>query len=249
MTTNDQPSLYNELAEWWPLLSQPSDYAEEAELYIELLTTASSSPPVKVLELGSGGGNNASHMKHHFTLTLSDLSNGMLEVSRRLNPECEHVQGDMRTIRLGSTFDAVFAHDAVAYLTTKDDLRAMADTAFTHLRPGGVALIVPDFIKENFQAGTDEGGHDDPTNGRGLRYLEWTWDPDPNDNTYLVDYAYLLRDEAGEVRVVHDRHTEGLFSRQTWLGILAQAGFEARCEKEPPRDWPQRDLFIALRPL
>ncbi len=35
------------------------------------------------------------------------------DTSRELNPDCEHVLGDMRTLRLGRTFDAVFVHDAV----------------------------------------------------------------------------------------------------------------------------------------
>jgi trans-aconitate methyltransferase len=55
-----------------------------------------------LLELGSGGGNNASHMNRRFAeLVLVDVAPGMLEVSRRLNPECAHVAGDMRTVRLG----------------------------------------------------------------------------------------------------------------------------------------------------
>ena len=85
--------MYDELAGWWPLLSAPAVYAEEAELYRRLLVEAADRPPVTVLELGSGGGNNASHLKAHFQLTLVDLSPGMLAVSRELNPECEHVQG------------------------------------------------------------------------------------------------------------------------------------------------------------
>src|SRR3970040_1216159 len=93
------PRMYHELADWWPLLSAPADYAEEAALYRQLLDSTGEAPPVTVLELGSGGGNNASHLKRYYQLTLVDSSEGMLEVSRALNPECEHVQGDMRAVR------------------------------------------------------------------------------------------------------------------------------------------------------
>lgn len=92
------------------------------------------------------------------------------------------------------------------------------------LGSGGAALFAPDFVRENFKATTSHGGYDG--DGRALRYLEWTRDPDPADNSYIVDYAYLLRD--GErVRVEHDRHEEGLFGRADWLHVLAEAGFEA----------------------
>ena len=58
--------MYDELAAWWPLLSAPIDYEEEAAFYVNTLTGACAQPIHAVLELGSGGGNNASHLKRHF---------------------------------------------------------------------------------------------------------------------------------------------------------------------------------------
>ena len=219
------PRLYGELAEWWPLLSAPEDYEEEAEFYRRALASASGIEIRTLLELGSGGGNNASHLKWWYGLTLVDRSPGMLAVSAALNPECEHVPGDMRSVRLEREFDAVFVHDAVCYMTTRDDLRRAMETAHVHCRPGGVALFAPDHVRESFQPGTTSGGHDG--DGRGLRYLQWTWDPDPEDSVCTVDYAYLLRERDGSVRVVHDRHLEGLFPRDEWLRLLTEVGFHA----------------------
>jgi SAM-dependent methyltransferase len=216
--------LYDDFAQWWPLLSKPEDYAEEAQFFGQHLIAACDGPARTLLELGSGGGNNASHMKRLFEqVTLVDLSPGMLEVSLRLNPECDHVQGDMRTVRLGRQFDCVFVHDAVQYMITQADLRQAIETAAVHCRAGGAALFAPDHVKETFRPSTDHGGHDDGK--RGLRYLEWTWDPDPADTSFLTEYAYLLRDADGSVRVVHDRHVEGLFPRDLWLRLLEEAGF------------------------
>jgi SAM-dependent methyltransferase len=234
--------LYTDLAPWWPLLSAPADYAEEATAYRRILTEACGGFPQTLLELGSGGGNTASHLKAGCRMTLVDRSPGMLTVSRALNPECEHVEGDMRTVRLDRTFDAVFVHDAVMYLTTEDDLRQGMATAFAHCRPGGVALFVPDCVRETFQPGTDHGGHDGA--GRGLRYLEWTWGPDPEDTTYQVDFAYLLR-EGDSVRVVQDRHTFGLFARADWLRLLAEVGFRLRAL---PPEGGAGEMFLGVRP-
>lgn len=227
--------LYTELADWWPLMSAPTDYAEEAAFYFEAMQKASGRPIETVLELGAGGGNNASHMKQRVKqLVLTDLSDGMLAHSRTLNPECEHHLGDMRTIRLHREFDAVFVHDAISYLTSEADVARAVETAFVHCRPGGVALFAPDHVRENFSAGTDCGGHDGlPTEAsakagetRAMRYLEWSWDPDPSDTTCTTDYTYVLREPDGSVTVVHDRHIEGIFPRETWLRLFREAGFE-----------------------
>jgi SAM-dependent methyltransferase len=235
------PKLYSELAAWWPLLSTPSEYAEEAAFFHQVLTEACQSPPRTLLELGSGGGNNASHLKAHFQMTLVDQSVEMLAVSRDLNPECEHLAGDMRMVRLERLFDAVFIHDAIMYMTTEADLRRALETAYVHCRVGGAALFVPDHVRETFAASTQHGGHDGEQ--RALRYLEWCYDPDERDTTFVVEFAYLLREGADRVWVEYDRHICGLFSRADWLRWLGEAEFEGRIVV----DSYERELFVGVK--
>ena len=242
--------LYNELASWWPLMSPEAEYAEEAAFYRATLCKAARRPIETLLELGSGGGNNASHMKRHVKeMVLVDMSPGMIAMSRILNPELEHHAGDMRTVRLGRQFDAVFVHDAVCYMTTEADLRQAIETTFVHCRPGGVALFCPDYIRENFEPGAEHGGEDGDE--RGMRWLSWQWQRDANDTTYIVDYAYLLRDSDGSVRVEHDRHVEGVFPRATWRRLLEHVGFEHQVlpfehsDLEPGK----HEVFVCLRPV
>ena len=149
--------LYADLAPWWPLISAPEEYTEEAATAATILNSAEIDVH-EVLELGSGGGHNALHLRDHYEMTLVDLSEQMLAMSRLLNPWCPHHVGDMRTVRLGRAFDAVYVHDAVDYMTTEDDLRAAVATAYAHTRPGGVAVFVPDETTESWEAGTDHGG-------------------------------------------------------------------------------------------
>ncbi len=240
------PRLYGDLAPWFHLLTAPEEYADEAAIYVALLAEGARGSVRTVLELGSGGGNNASHLKGRFDMTLTDLSPEMLALSRSINPECEHVVGDMRTLRLGREFDAVFVHDSVDYMTTRPDLRAAMATAFTHLRPGGVAVFVPDHVRERFEPRTSHGGNDDGK--RGLRYLEWDWDPDPDDETYLVDFALLLRQEDGSVRLEHDRHECGVFARLTWLGLLGEVGFEAEARMIDVDEEVASEAVVVRRP-
>jgi SAM-dependent methyltransferase len=236
--------LYGELAEWWPIFSAPEEYREEAAFFARALTEACDPPPRRMLELGSGGGNNASHLKARFAMTLVDLSPHMLAVSKALNPECEHLEGDIRTLRLGRTFDAVFVHDAICHMTTELDLRAVMETAFEHLRPGGVALFAPDFVRETFVPNTDHGGND--TDRGSVRFLQWTTDPNPRDTTYLVDFAILIRDQEGQTRLVHDRHTYGLFARAKWRRLLRGVGFELNTLSVVIDEFA-RDVFLGRR--
>jgi hypothetical protein len=233
--------IYDELAGWFHLLTPPADYADEAAAYRDAIRAVA--PHARtLLELGSGGGNNASHLKRDFACTLSDLSPPMLALSRTLNPECEHVEGDMRTLRLGRRFDAVFVHDAVMYLPSEADLAACMQTARAHLDAGGVALFAPDCVKETFRARTDHGGHDG--DGRALRYLEWAFDPDPTDDTFVTEFALMLR-EGDAVRHLHDRHVEGLFARATWLRLLDETGFFAHSATRP-NDESVDEVFVAV---
>jgi trans-aconitate methyltransferase len=241
--------LYQELADWWPLMSAPADYAEEAAFYFDAMQQAVAEPIETMLELGAGGGNNASFMKTRVRqMVLVDLSDGMLAHSRLLNPECEHHVGDMRRVRLDRPFDAVFVHDAVSLMATEGELSQVFATAFAHCRPGGVALFAPDHLRETFRPSTSCGGEDGLD--RAMRYLEWSWDPDPADTTCVTDYTYVLRGADGAVSVVHDRHTEGIFPRDTWLRLLREAGFEPRVvtfdhsELEPG----SYQLFVCTRP-
>ena len=241
--------LYDELSSWWPLMSPTAEYIEEAAFYIRALQRASGRPPESLLELGSGGGHNAFHMKRHLSeMVLVDVSPGMLGMSRLLNPELEHHLGDMRTVRLERQFDAVFVHDAICYMASESDLRKAIQTAFVHTRPGGVALFCPDYITENFETGTDHGGHDAGT--RGMRWVEWRWDPDPDDTSYVVDYAYLLRETDGSVHAEHDRHVEGLFPRADWLRWLKDAGFQPAVVplELTEVDTQTLEIFVCLTP-
>jgi SAM-dependent methyltransferase len=254
--------MYEELAWWWPLLSPPADYEEEAAFYGRVLAGAADGPIRSVLELGSGGGHNASHLKKAFgPMVLVEPSDAMRDQSRALNPDCEHVKGDMRTVRIGRQFDAVFVHDAVCYMLTADDLRQAIETAFVHCRPGGVALFCPDYVRENFVEGSDSGGAGDEGEsgggaaageraGHAMRYLEWTWDPDPRDTTFVVDYAFMLRTPDGQVRVEHDRHVEGLFARGEWLRLLSEAGFEPAVVpfEHSELEAGSHEVFVAKRP-
>lgn len=215
--------LYTEFAEWWPLLSSPSDYEEDGEALWDLVKEQARGPVKRLLELGSGGGHLVHHLPRSVELVLVDQSEAMLAQSRALNPRATHLQGDMRKLSLDERFDLVLLHDAVMYLTSPEDLQAALDTAADHLRPGGLMVLMPDTASDFFEETTVTTGHDH-ADGRGARLCEWNHSP--KGNTFQVDFALMLKHRDGTVEHHHERHTMALFPVEHYVEALMTAGLE-----------------------
>lgn len=250
-SSDGRKSFYDDYADWWLLLSPVEEYADEAASYIELLQRYG--PVKRVLELGSGGGNVAWYMKRHFDLTLVDLAPAMLAESAKLNPECRHIAGDMRDVKVDGIFDAVFVHDAIGFMTSLADLEAMMRNAFAHLKPGGAALFCPDFVEDDFVPYTDCGGADGE-DGRALRYLEWVDDPVPGDGKVRWVFDFVMRHADGRIETLLDDGEGGLFSEAQWLATLREVGFEAEIhrnaapENTPGEGPPGQVQLVARKP-
>lgn len=165
----------------------------------------------------------------------------MIALSQTLNPNCEHVVGDMRSMRLGREFDAVFIHASIEYITTLNELRQALTTAFVHCKNGGRALFVPDQVQETFEPSTEHGGSDG--DGRGACYLEWSHDIAPGTTTYHTDYVFLLYEKGKATQFVTETHTLGVFARADWLRLLAEVGFSGKIVS----DSYGSDIFVARK--
>ncbi len=241
-----QNRLYGDLAYLWPLMSPPEEYAEEADMWRAALQEKLGPGRHHILELGVGGGHLLSHLIGDFTATAVDLSEGMLEHSRRLNPDVQHVVWDMRTVRLGRTFDAVIIHDAIGYMLTEEDLRAAFATAAAHLNPGGLFITAPDWFRETFP-GRWAGHAIREGHGTKLTYFEYHHDPDPDDNTLEALFVFLI-EEHGELRIEMDRHTLGVFPVQRWHELLSEAGFSVE-RKTYPAHADRREAYLFVGTL
>ena len=226
--------LYSDLAYLWPLISPPEDYAEEAGYWRRALWDRLGPGKHRILELGVGGGHNLSHLTSDFQATAVDISPEMLALSMKLNPGVQHHLGDMRSVRLGHTFDGVLIHDAISYMLTEGDLRATFATAKIHLRRGGVLLVAPDWVREVFS---------------GAKVLHWTrnkgdvsvaiqeylHDPDPSDTELESIFTYTIN-EKGDQRVEQDTHITGLFPVSTWTKLMEETGFKVETLSLPEHD-------------
>jgi len=244
-----QNRLYTDLAWLWPYWGSPTgDYARWCSQVTRLIERYANHPVRTILNLGCGGGKNIYNLKGHFTVTGIDLSPAMLEQARKLNPECEFIRADMRTLDLDRTFDAILVDDAISYMTSLDELGAVFAAACRHLALGGVMVVSPDETRETFRqnhtAAALAEGVEKPSN-LDVVYIENYYDPDPADNTYEATFLYLIR-EAGRLRIERDPHILGLFSLEEWRQSLRIAGFavheepDVEFERLPP-------IFVCLK--
>lgn len=247
MTT---PRLYNDLAHLWPILSPPEHYTAEAAVLRGLIEKHFKDSPDQrrrsVLELGAGGGHTLVHLADDYDCTAVDLSKPMLENCRRLVPDAQTVVGDMRSVRLNKTFDAVFIHDAVDYMLSEDDVCRALKTAAGHLNPGGLCVIAPTYTRETFVDG-DVADDGTTTDSEELTYFTYIHDPDPADDTFEMILLYLIRDaQTRAVEVIEDRHVCGLFLDEQWLKWMSDAGFEAEHIHEDADNTPW-SLFVGIK--
>ena len=201
-------------------MSPPDHYKEEARYWLRELRSRLAPCRRRILDLGTGGGHHLHQLTAEFDATAVDLSEAMLAHSRRLNPGVAHHIGDMRTARLGETFDAVLVHDAISYMTTEADLLSVFATARAHLNPGGLLIAAPDDYTDTFAPPRV----DYQTNRNAqteLTYVEYSTDLDPTDTTYV----FFIKRGSG-LRVEVNNHITGLFPMATWARLLTEAGFE-----------------------
>ena len=144
----------------------------------------------------------------------------MLADSRALNPELRaspgrHAHGAPRpAIRRGLRARRNLLHD--------DGIgpsRQAIETAFRSLQARWRRAVCPGLRAREFpRRGTDHGGHD--AGARGMRWVEWTWDPDPGPTTaYVVDYAYLLASPTARCTSSTIDTSKACFLERTWLRL------------------------------
>lgn len=143
-------SNFGKYAGYYDLLYRDKDYPAEVG-YIDRLLRRYRPGARRLLELGSGTGRHALLLADRgYSLHCVDLSEDMVQLARERQRDgtpgiaggISFHQGDIRSYRAGSTFDAVIAlFHVVCYQTGNDDIVATLNTAAAHLEQGGIFIF------------------------------------------------------------------------------------------------------------
>jgi SAM-dependent methyltransferase len=220
--------LYDDLAWLWPIWGSPEhEYARYCSEVADMIRKYAAIRVQSLLNIGCGGGKNAFNLKRDFDVTGVDLAPKMLELARELNPECQFLSGDMRSLYLGRRFDAILMDDSVGYMTNRVDLESAFREAYQHLNSGGVMVVTVDETTETFIQNRTCTTQAEGKTRRGsveAVFIENYYDPDPRDETYEGTFLYLVREE-GRLRIETDHHVLGLFPLSIWRDTLVNVGF------------------------
>jgi SAM-dependent methyltransferase len=134
-------SVFGEYAQFYDTLYRDKDYAAEVA-YLEAIFARWGGGQIhSVLDLGCGTGSHALPLAERgYAVTGVDQSAAMLAQARaKLGDRARFEQGDLRSVDLGQTFDAVVSMFAVfGYMISNEDLAAAFQTARRHTRKGGL---------------------------------------------------------------------------------------------------------------
>ena len=240
---HNQQRMYADLAWLFPIITPPEDYVSEAGEFIQAIRQNARIQVESLLDLGCGSGHNDHTLREHFRVTGVDTSKTMLSLAGKLNPDVRYLVGDMRSARLGEAFDAVIIADAISYMLTEEDLQAAIQTAFEHLKPGGVFATYAEETPDRFvQHGTFTTTH--VQGDLSVTLIENYFDPDPTDTTYENTFIYLIR-RSGKLQIETDHHLCGIFPAETWPRLLREVGFEVKTIHFEEGDCP---MFVGVKP-
>ena len=236
--------MYDKSARIYDLLyvgSGIKDYpAEAAELH-RIIQNASPAAQT-LLDVACGTGAHLVEMQRWYAVEGVDLSPAMLAVARTRLPGIPLREGDMRTLDLGKTFDAVTClFSSIGYMTDPTELRAAIARLAAHVAPGGV-LIVDGWVRpgqwrDNFRPDSPDVASDDEVTVVRLSYSR------RDGSITELEMHHLVQTDAG-IDYFMEPHRLRLMETDEYVSAVTEAGLEAGVI---PDYMPNRDRIVGIR--
>ncbi|OGT98223.1 MAG: methyltransferase type 11 [Geobacteraceae bacterium GWB2_52_12] len=229
-------SVFKDYARYYDLLYRDKDYAAETE-YIHQLIQSNNPGASTVLNQGCGSGrHDRCLVEKGYTVTGIDLSEEMLAAARNsagVNVALDYVQGDVRSVRLGKTFDVVISlFHVMSYQQTNEDLTAAFASAACHLKPGGTFVFDcwygPGVLTDRPAMRMKELEDEKISVTRIARPVMHS-----SENMVDVNYLVFIRDkQSGHVHEVREMHRMRYLFLPETRQMLSDSGFELLVSEE-----------------
>jgi SAM-dependent methyltransferase len=228
----DHQGVFNAYSRYYDLLYRDKDYAAEVEYIDNLLKRYQVSGP-KLLEFGSGTGKHGRLLAERgYQVTGIERSAEMVELAVETDGfKCQ--QGDISTIQLGQTFDAVLSmFHVISYQVSNRSATAAFARAADHLRSGGLFIFDVWYSPAVYAQRPEvrvKRMEDDA--------IQITRIAEPvvilNENRVDVNYTIFVRDRSsGEVQTPTETHPMRHFSLPELDLLATQNGFERLAAEE-----------------
>ena len=134
-------AVFNAYSRYYDLLYRDKDYVAEAEYIAGLLDRFGVSGK-RLLEFGSGTGKHGQLLAQRGYEVIGIERSAEMVAQAKAAPGFFCQQGDICTVQLGQTFDAVLSlFHVVSYQTTNDAVQAVFARAAEHLEAGGLFVF------------------------------------------------------------------------------------------------------------
>jgi len=224
--------VFGSYAKLYNMLYSDKDYPAEAD-FVHGILQKTAPGTKKILDLGCGAGKHDILLAHMgYRLKGIDLSAEMLSLARASSAASasrvpvDFCRGDIRTIRLDEQFDAVTSlFHVMSYQTTNNDLRASFNTAYRHLKPGGIFLF--DFWYGPAVLTQRPEKREKHVRDKAITIVR-NAEPDmhPNSNTVDVRYVITTRDTtANSTETIRETHRMRYWFLPEIEFFLEQEGF------------------------
>jgi SAM-dependent methyltransferase len=219
-------SVFNAYSAYYDLLYRDKDYQAEVD-YIDALLRRYNVSGKNLLEFGSGTGKHGKLLAElGYDVTGIERSAEMVQQANSSQGFiCQ--QGDICSVQLGRTFDAVLSlFHVLSYQTNNQSIESVFSRASEHLKPGGVFLFdiwySPAVLTVKPEVRVKRISDD---------FVEVTRIAEPvlhpNTNCVDVNYNVFVRDlKSGEVDIITETHPMRHFSLPELDMFAENNGFE-----------------------
>jgi SAM-dependent methyltransferase len=215
------------------------DYAVEARRLRELISLRAPAAGT-LLDVACGTGKHLAELRRWYEVEGLDIESELLEIARERLGDVPLHESDMLDFDLGRPFDVVTClFSSIGYARQEDNLRRAVAAMARHLEPGGLLVVEPWILPDEWTPG---GVYAEFVDEPELKAARVNISP-PAGDTVVLEMHHLVGTADGVEHFV-ERHELGMFTHEQYLEAFRRAGLEA---ERDPDGLTGRGLYLGTR--